>query len=311
MSGNATYQDLNQTAVNSTSMTESKNLACAFALLVLASGLAACRHGSTAQHTDALIVCPGAERVSWEQFQGTDQLAYQVKIEYPADSIIACISKQLSENGWQPLKEDFWNPGLPSSHVRGWTQFTDATVHPEATVDAWASQWQNQAGDIVWYSFRYVYPPGDRHTLDINAGFVPANIAKKMAKTPQPESQRTPAAKTTVHAVQPSQSNSTPAVDDCGLTAFPVSMSAKEILAAVPRSAAPRNPTMFAKIEIDPEGKVTHLRVLRLAHPELPNAAAINEQAVDSIKRWRYAPTRIAGKPVSVCSDVDVIIDLQ
>jgi hypothetical protein len=56
---------------------------------------------------------------------------------------------------------------------------------------------------------------------------------------------------------------------------------------------------------------VTHLRVLRLAHPELPNAAVLNEQAVDSIKGWRYTPTRIAGKPVRVCSDVDVIIDLQ
>jgi len=120
-----------------------------------------------------------------------------------------------------------------------------------------------------------------------------------------------PPARTTVKVVEPSQSNSTPAVDDCGLTAFPVSMSAKEILAAVPRGGASPNSTMFAKIEIDPEGKVTHLRVLRLAHPELPNAAVINEQAVDSIKRWRQAPTRIAGKPVSLCSDVDVIIDLR
>jgi outer membrane biosynthesis protein TonB len=88
-------------------------------------------------------------------------------------------------------------------------------------------------------------------------------------------------------------------------------MPAKEILAAVPRDGKSRNSTMFVKIEIDPEGKVTHLRVLRLWHPELPNAAVINEQAVDSIKRWRYAPTRIAGKPVPVCSDVSVIIDLQ
>src|ERR1700722_1926909 len=80
--------------------------------------------------------------------------------------------------------------------------------------------------------------------------------ACRHGSTSQPESQLTPAAKTTVQAVQPSQSNSTPAVDDCGLTAFPVSMSAKEILAAVPRVPRSRNSTMFAKIEIDPEGKV-------------------------------------------------------
>jgi hypothetical protein len=128
---------------------------------------------------------------------------------------------------------------------------------------------------------------------------------------PKPESQPMPAARNTLPSLEPSQSNTTPAIDDRGLTSFPVSMSAKEILAAVPRGGAFRNPTMFAKIEIDPEGKVTHLRVLRLWHPELPNAAVINEQAVDSIKRWRYAPTGIAGKPVPVCSDVSVIIDLQ
>jgi|HubBroStandDraft_6_1064221.scaffolds.fasta_scaffold414918_1 hypothetical protein len=85
-----------------------------------------------------MIVCPGVERVNREQFQGTDQLAYNVKVESPADSVTECISKKLNENSWQPLKEDFWNPGPPSSQVKGWTHFTDATVHLEATVDAWA-----------------------------------------------------------------------------------------------------------------------------------------------------------------------------
>ncbi len=96
---------------------------------------------------------------------GTDQLAYNVKVEYPADSITAYISKKLNENSWQPLKEDFWIPGLRSSQVKGWTHFTDATVHPEATVDAWVTQWQNQAGDVAWYYLRYRYPQQDRYTL--------------------------------------------------------------------------------------------------------------------------------------------------
>jgi outer membrane biosynthesis protein TonB len=67
---------------------------------------------------------------------------------------------------------------------------------------------------------------------------------------------------------------------------------------------------MLVKVAIDPEGRVTHLRVLRLAYPEASSADAINEQAVDSIKRWHYAPTTVAGKPVAVCSDVAVNIDL-
>jgi hypothetical protein len=70
---------------------------------------------------------------------------------------------------------------------------------------------------------------------------------------------------------------------------------------------------MLAKIAIDPEGRVTHLRVLRLAYPEAPEAVrnAINAQAVDSIKRSHLKPRIVGGKPVAVCSDVAVTIDLR
>lgn len=68
---------------------------------------------------------------------------------------------------------------------------------------------------------------------------------------------------------------------------------------------------MIAKLAINDEGRVTHLRVLRLAWPKLPNSYAINEQVVDSIKSWRYKPTIVGGKPVAVCSDVGVTVDLE
>jgi hypothetical protein len=68
---------------------------------------------------------------------------------------------------------------------------------------------------------------------------------------------------------------------------------------------------MLAKVAIGPEGRVTHLRVLRLAYPQAPTIAiGANEQAVNSFKRWQYAPTIVDGKPVAVYSDVTVIIDL-
>jgi hypothetical protein len=114
-----------------------------------------------------------------------------------------------------------------------------------------------------------------------------------------------------VQAVKSSQSNVAPAGDDCGLSAYPASRSTQEILAAVPQEGARSpNSTMFAKVAINPQGRVTHLRVLRLAYPEAPNAESINAQAVDSIKRRRFAPVTLAGKPVAVCSDLAVTIDL-
>ncbi|MGA2435736.1 MAG: hypothetical protein ABSG25_10665 [Bryobacteraceae bacterium] len=66
---------------------------------------------------------------------------------------------------------------------------------------------------------------------------------------------------------------------------------------------------MLVRVAIDPEGRITHLRVLRSAYPEAADSMAINAQVVDSIKRWHYAPTIIASKPVAVCSDVTVIVD--
>src|SRR5262249_40333835 len=55
--------------------------------LILASAfvfvLGACRRQDAAYRTDALIVCPGAEAVTWGKFRGTDQLAYRMKVEYP------------------------------------------------------------------------------------------------------------------------------------------------------------------------------------------------------------------------------------
>jgi hypothetical protein len=103
----------------------------------------------------------------------------------------------------------------------------------------------------------------------------------------QPESRRAPAASTTVQAVKSSQSNIAPTVDDCGLTAYPASRSTQEILAAVPQKGIlSQDSTMFAKVTIDPEGRVTHLRVLRLAYV-IP---ASSPRSAPDVQKPRYAP---------------------
>jgi hypothetical protein len=119
------------------------------------------------------------------------------------------------------------------------------------------------------------------------------------------------AAQIKVNTTESSQVKTTPS-DNCGLDDFPVSKSTEEILAAVPPDNARRpNQMMSAKVAINTKGRVTHLRVLRLAWPELPNSHTINTQAVDSIKRWHHAPTIVGETPVAVCSDADVTVDLE
>jgi hypothetical protein len=154
----------------------------------LLCGLSGCRH-QVSHYSDPLVVYPEATQVHWTKFQGTDQLIYEVKVDYPADSVISWISDQLKAKGWQARDEDYWNPGLPTSNVRGWTQFADATVQPQATVDAWVGQWENRLGDIAEYALRYQYPPGDRYTLTVMAVLTPADLAKKAPKNPQQQGQ--------------------------------------------------------------------------------------------------------------------------
>ena len=144
-----------------------------------------CRHrhcSDSQQRNGALVVCPNASGVHWQKSDATEQVTYRIRSEYPAYAVLSCVSTELSRVGWQPLKGDFWNPGMPSSQVRGWTQFTDASLQPQATVDQWTGQWTNAAGDIAWYALRYTYPPDDRNHLVVAGGFIPATAAKKVDK---------------------------------------------------------------------------------------------------------------------------------
>ena len=67
---------------------------------------------------------------------------------------------------------------------------------------------------------------------------------------------------------------------------------------------------MLAKITIGPDGRLTHVRVLRTAWPNLKNTMQINRTAIESLKGWRYDPTTVEGKPAAVCTEVAVNADL-
>jgi len=133
----------------------------------------------------SLIVLPSASDLQYVLFQGRPQLSYTVYVDYPAESVLETISNRLHATGWTPLKSDFWNPSIPSSLVRGWQQFEDATTKPRAMVNSWMAQWENAHHDIVSYSLEYRYPvdsKSDLCTLRVLAMFVPASIAAKMPK---------------------------------------------------------------------------------------------------------------------------------
>ena len=137
---------------------------------------------NAAEYSDSLIVHPRANNVKFFKHKGTDQLTYQVNEKFPASGVIGAISKKLEENGWEPLTEDFLNPGIPSSHIRGWRKFTDATKPTEQIVHSWMADWKDRSENIVTYGFRYTYPKDGKpnlEELEVIAIYMPAALAKQ------------------------------------------------------------------------------------------------------------------------------------
>jgi hypothetical protein len=114
------------------------------------------------QRPDSLLVAPFATHISYLAANGkdrlADQLSYQVEESYPATDTLAFICDSLQQKGWKPLEYDFWNPTIPSSHSRGWTNFVDASHEPEQRVYQWMAQWKNEKHEIVNYVLRYRVP---------------------------------------------------------------------------------------------------------------------------------------------------------
>ncbi len=133
-------------------------------------------------YPDALILLPNATKAKYYELGGSFQLTYKIAAEYPAADLIAAISTQLQQGNWHALKEDYLNPGLSSSHIRGWSSFEDGTKTPPQTVHQWLADWENQTGGVVRYCFQYRYESGkskDLRHLTLTAVFMPAPLAKQ------------------------------------------------------------------------------------------------------------------------------------
>jgi len=146
--------------------------------------------GSSTQRSESLVVVSGAMDPKYlAQPDGREQLAYTCAVEYPAQEIVASISRELRKRHWKPLKEDFLNPGLPSSLVSGWTSFQDSTTHPTEYVHQWMADWENPAHDVVRYDLEYRSPDDstrDLRSLQVIALYIPARIVIEMKRATSP-----------------------------------------------------------------------------------------------------------------------------
>jgi hypothetical protein len=159
-----------------------------FVVIVLACIFSSCRRSANSGGSlpDFFVVAPRATGVKQSVFQGHDQIIYHVQVDYPADNVLDEINGRLKQPGWEPLKEDFLNPGLPTTQVRGWTYFVDSTKKPSTSVHSWNGEWQNNSHDILNYILTYECPEelcsssANLHDLRVVAIRIPADLAKRM-----------------------------------------------------------------------------------------------------------------------------------
>jgi len=137
-----------------------------------------------------LFVPPGATNIRPEtKTDGTTGVTYVVAEPFPADVLLGQIRRSLPSPDWQPLPDDWLNPGMASSHTRGWTDFDDERRKPATHVHQWLAQWRDSRGNVVSYTLRYdskIKPgdidlsPPDNSNLSVTAVWVPERVAKQM-----------------------------------------------------------------------------------------------------------------------------------
>ncbi len=162
-----------------------------FALVILIMfvlcGNPSCQEATTTgqELRPCLVVVPGGTDIKSIRYHGEDQLSYLVQSQYPADDVLHAIGSQLAKTGWKPLKEDYLNPGLASSQVRGFQYFPDLTTHPKSSARRWVGQWENGAHDIVNYMLEYrctedlCSSTRDLHDLHVSAIYIPAELRSR------------------------------------------------------------------------------------------------------------------------------------
>ena len=153
-----------------------------FCILVLTLSCREQNRQSASNYSDSLIVLKGASNVHYHKVYGQDQISYKIFNKHPAKDTISELNTRLESKGWKPLKENWLNPGVPTSHIRGWVSYIDGTTNPELKVHSWHSDWKNENKDILTYALMYSYPNKGKPNmseLNVIGIFIPNDLAKK------------------------------------------------------------------------------------------------------------------------------------
>jgi hypothetical protein len=115
---------------------------------------------------EQIVIPANARELKRTARDGTLAVIAEAPISYPAESYLCDVSSKLRAAGWRPLRESVANSGLPSSFVRGWWDFTDASKQPEEHVHGWMTEWLGPNGELLFHSLEYRYGEGAAPKFD-------------------------------------------------------------------------------------------------------------------------------------------------
>lgn len=103
-----------------------------------------------------IVVLNNADNIYYSQHNNSAaQLSFLLKEKYPAEKAIEELSEKLLANGWSPLKEDYLNQGVLSSHSEGWSKFEDWSSTPNQMIYQWIGDWQDAERNTIRTAFIY------------------------------------------------------------------------------------------------------------------------------------------------------------
>jgi len=114
---------------------------------------------------------------------GAEGISYEMNVPFPAAAPITDAAARLARLGFAALKESSSNPGIPTSMVRSWTSYIDATKSPRVRRWIWSSEWRNARGDAASYAVSYVAPEGGVEPLrraEVSGGVIPAALQSRI-----------------------------------------------------------------------------------------------------------------------------------
>jgi hypothetical protein len=136
---------------------------------------------SANDYSNSLVILKNASNVRYNKLNGHDEVHYKLISKYPAKEIISELNNRLKAKGWTPLKKDWLNPEIPTSHVRGWTNYIDGTKNPKLEVHVWNCDWTNENEDILIFDLKYSYSvdkQSEMMDLTVMGIYIPTEIAK-------------------------------------------------------------------------------------------------------------------------------------